>query len=79
MGNAFVILDTRVMIALSSPVLMTVITMDAALRENAFASKDLQERTVASRPAPMTAMTMVSVWMAYVSVTLASPVETAVS
>lgn len=67
------------MIALSSPVPMIVITMDVALMESAFASKALQERTVASRPAPMTVMTMVNVWMEVVSALLASQVKTAVS
>lgn len=67
------------MIALSSPVPMIVMTMDVALMENAFASKVFQERTVASRPAPMTVVTMVYVWTEVVSAMLASQVKIAVS
>lgn len=73
------ILDTKVMIALSSLVPMIVITMDVALMESAVVSKALQERTVASRPAPMTVMAMVNVWMAAASAMLALQVKTAVS
>lgn len=77
MENAYVILDTMAMIALSSLVPMIAITMGVALTESAFASKALQERTVASKPAPMTAMAVVNVWMASVSAMLASRVKTA--
>lgn len=79
MGNVYVILDTKVTIVLSSPVTMIVITTDAVLMESAYVSKALQERTVASKHAPMTVMTMVNVWMANASVKLASQVKTAVS
>lgn len=54
-------LDTKVMIVLSFPAPMIVTTMDAALMESAFANKDLPERTVASRLAPVTVMNMVNV------------------
>lgn len=71
------ILGTKATIALSSPVLMIVITMDDALMESAFVSKALLERTVASRPALMTVTTVVNVWTASVSAMLASLVKTA--
>lgn len=66
-------------IALSYLVPMIVIIMDVALMENAFASRALLERTVVSKPAPMTVMTMVNVLMASVSAMLGTRVKTAVS